>query len=737
MRRLVTSASLVSLVFQGFMSSGWANRINDPDMPLSHCYHWLDERTSKYLTFKYQYASKNNGELTFYTTAATSNGAVAGPGLYCAKTPVGSYAYGDRVIRIDFVDDIVMTDGSGQKVCGTNGRFYSSQAECDSKPVDVLLYDHGSDWYVIQNPQAIKSWSANSDQLVSDLNVSKSEFTAAATHLDMTIQALQAEIQQIGKKTVFNSHARLGLEQILKNPSQLNKIPTLSLIDMIASYSGKMITDQDKASLYVTHFDKALKDKLLAFSDFTNTLKNNPFLKPILVSRIEKINFSQLNLYNTATLITAIDHLDIKISSQQAQSLWQNALVSASSLDPILQAHLKKNGIFSKEFDSSLPSVNTLVTVLKDHNLIPMLKLLNEFVDPKGNSKSYTEALFDRILKSGSHSDFTTTYDAINNQGLNKAAALSSLIAKEAKAKFAGVDPIGTGLLFEKVRSQFSTQEQQTIESDLRNLPIKVSKRLTYQILEDYQYGKLTLPGFYDEKTFLLHLADRSIAERSLGKNTTNVFRMVLSGYYSYFAKAVGQAKGASRDGVMKRASDFFVSLADHLLAKKQYSYSYVAFQNGLYFGSHMKSDDHPLQTALEWINQGDSNLDQIAEESIKTSLDPSVLMFLSKTEIDGHGVEALKSRKLLDSLLGYLASTEFKQELKSADFMAGQAERKDWANIVKGSRVYSDICSFFRAYEKVEDKILSSRSSLDPAPIDVAKAVAQRAFCKKGSGNP
>ncbi|MEN0059597.1 MAG: hypothetical protein AAGB31_12230, partial [Bdellovibrio sp.] len=122
-----------------------ANMPDDPDMPIDHCYHWLNERTDKFLTFKYQYASKNGGEFSFYTTGG--NGAAAGPGIYCAKTPIGSYSYGDRVVRINFVDDIVISDGN-KKICGINGRFYSNQADCDKKPVDINLFNSNSDWYV-------------------------------------------------------------------------------------------------------------------------------------------------------------------------------------------------------------------------------------------------------------------------------------------------------------------------------------------------------------------------------------------------------------------------------------------------------------------------------------------------------------------------------------------------------------------------------------------------------------
>ena len=70
-----------------FMLFGVSNLVlsstkNAYHLPIKYCYHWLSESSKKYLTHKYNYSKKNKGELTFYTTSASSNGAVAGPGLY-------------------------------------------------------------------------------------------------------------------------------------------------------------------------------------------------------------------------------------------------------------------------------------------------------------------------------------------------------------------------------------------------------------------------------------------------------------------------------------------------------------------------------------------------------------------------------------------------------------------------------------------------------------------------------
>lgn len=740
MKKMWMISSLTTLILQSYGITSWANRVSDPDMPLSHCYHWLNERSNGYLAFKYNHASKNGGELTFYTTLATSNGSVAGAGLYCAKTPVGSYSYGDRVIRIEFVDDVVMSNGS-RKACGVNGRFYSNQSDCDAKAVDVELYDTNSDWYVIKNPQAIKAWSANSDLLVSDLNSGKLDLPGASTHMDLTIQAMQSEVSKMGQKVIFNSQARLGLEKILKDQAQLDKIPLLSVIDMIASYSGDKVSEKEKSALYITYFDKALKDKVLSFSDFSNVIKN-PTLKAVLISRIEKVNYSQLQVYNTSNLISAIDNLNLSITSDQAEKLWQVAFADTGSLDAILNVNLKKDSVFRKKFDSSLPSVAQLGNTLKDYNLIPTIKLLNEMADPKSNLKNYTEFLLEKLLKSSSNTQFGAIYDAITNPSLGKEQSLASLINKASNNNFTGLDPLGTSLLFEKVRNQFSSQQQKSIEADLMSLPLKVDNRLSYQLLEEYKARKFSLPDFYTEEAFLLHLVNRSINERSLGKNTTNTFRMIISGYYHYFTKSVADAK-ADKQPALDSAKETLLALASQLLKQKQNVYAYVALQNALFFASNMQVKEHPVETAIAMLNEGDAKLDQMLEGVIKTALDPSVLMYLADVEKGGRSVESLKAQKLLSSTLDYLASPEFKLELKSKDFIAGQAERKVWANVVnnkaysQNGRVYSDICNFFSAYDKLKPQILASRSQLNSSSIEAAKALANASFCKKQDSNP
>lgn len=176
---------------------------SDPER-ITHCYHWIKEdlENKGFLSFKIDYAEKNNGDLTFYTHENTSTGALAGPGLYCAKTIVMSAGYGDRVIRIDFVDDVKIqnTTERYKQSCRINGEN-RDLSEC--KDITVEYYDAASDYYIIKDSSAIKSWTASSPALLKQLK----DFNTSFYHLyearfANTISIIQREIS-VGKDKTF------------------------------------------------------------------------------------------------------------------------------------------------------------------------------------------------------------------------------------------------------------------------------------------------------------------------------------------------------------------------------------------------------------------------------------------------------------------------------------------------------------------------------------------------------
>lgn len=254
-----------------------ANRRSDPAVPLSHCYHWLNESSKKYLSFKYQYAQKNDGAITFYTTPGTSNGSAAGEGFYCGKTPIDSLEYGDRVIRVEFVKDVVVSENNYRKHCGLDGKYFKNQAECDAQAPDVVLYSGGGKgekaWYVIKNPDAIANWTAASDALVSELNASKADATAGQVKkIDDTIKLIKTEMAQAGGKLFANSVRRIvGLDRV-KDSAAPNHIEKLDA--EVKAQQGKkpLVTifggiGSKHTFLFSGSTEKAIADQCRTFSE--------------------------------------------------------------------------------------------------------------------------------------------------------------------------------------------------------------------------------------------------------------------------------------------------------------------------------------------------------------------------------------------------------------------------------------------------------------------------------------
>ncbi|MBL7670887.1 MAG: hypothetical protein JNM39_10415 [Bdellovibrionaceae bacterium] len=186
-----TRTFICALAILILSSTTFANRLKDSNYPITHCYHWVDEDNSRYLTYKYQFARNNQGELTNYSTSRTTFGAKAGPGLYCAKTPIGSWKYGNRLIRIDFVEDVVFGRvDRPEKTCSIEASLREKTVACQNREVDVLFYHLRDEFYLIKNLEVIKKWSAYSPQVFEDINTAISE----AGSDQMTVQHLKTSL---------------------------------------------------------------------------------------------------------------------------------------------------------------------------------------------------------------------------------------------------------------------------------------------------------------------------------------------------------------------------------------------------------------------------------------------------------------------------------------------------------------------------------------------------------------
>ncbi len=279
------------LIFFNLFQSVWSNTKNDPHAPITHCYHWLDQASKNFLSFKYTYAKSNGDELAFFTTGG--NGAAAGPGLYCGKTPADSYSYGDRVIRVNFVEDVVLWDSLANiKYCGNKGETSQNSEVCAKKTWDVKFYSGGgignTAWYVIQNPMAIDNWSANNDILEEDLKLNatmnSSEFKS---HVSKTLSLMYQERSILGKQTFNNRNARFSIINIiLKDPAKLDSIPPLNIVTRVSTDTSNLLSEVEKIDLYKKFIRRSLGSNDTEYSELLALSEQNKVIKNILVDAV-------------------------------------------------------------------------------------------------------------------------------------------------------------------------------------------------------------------------------------------------------------------------------------------------------------------------------------------------------------------------------------------------------------------------------------------------------------------
>jgi hypothetical protein len=371
------------------ITSGFAATKNNFHLPINHCYHWISESSNNYLSFKYDYASKNNNELTFFTTPSSSNGSVAGPGLYCAKSPSGSYSYGDRLIRVELVDDIVLYDeDNGINHCGTSGENSNNSTDCANKTWDIKFYSGGgagnSAWYVIQNPASIKSWSANSNQLINDLKKSMTlNDSSFKSHATSAIQFMQYERTQIGEKIHHTQTTRASIvEIIVNNPEKLNSIPALSIISRLSIDKSDLLTIEERKDIYKRYLHIALKSYDIDYKSYERILKNDKSLSEEFLSILKK---EIPNLQNDNPYLV----LEALLDSNLALNLDKNIL-----LENLIPQIFKVEKQLA-QFSSSSYAKNKL---LKSSVTKELYKLIDQ--DNLTKNLIYISPLLDNILSS-------------------------------------------------------------------------------------------------------------------------------------------------------------------------------------------------------------------------------------------------------------------------------------------------------------------------------------------------
>lgn len=721
------------------------NVLSDPSTPLSHCYHWLDEQSDGYLTKKYAYAKKNQGDVTFYTSPSTSNGAVAGPGLYCAKTPISSMAYGDRVIRLDLVDDVVMLDAhTGRKYCGHNGDYYQDPSECAKKPWDIKFYNGGgagyTAWYVIRDPQAIARWSANSSQLEQDLLLNKQTGDLSYDQqADRTIQKMQAERASLGEWVIINHKARMNLVEILKDPSEAAKIPPLSLISRILTYSGDDLGDSLKDRSLKTNVKRALEDIYLDFLDIDRIIAQDKGLESLFAQEAIRMTGSsephKINI--VASLLVADKYATGALKSQSINRAWSAILASDNPLGTLVEHDFKDDNVAAGLF-SSIGSVKEIMKMAAQ-NRVSLLRYIDKRADSAAKiSKTapHASAILEKLFEEDAQI-FAKTYDSLANKKLGKEEIAKSIFAKRAKTGFSGIDPIAVGnFLEQKLAGSLSQSVVADYKAKLDRLPLLVNGTEAYRLTSEYGKGNISLPSFMDESEFLQKVFRKAIAEKGVLTNPTNVYRFALSGYYDHFWHKISNEQDANkRQSIQYMAESFFFDLASDLSVDGKRAYIYPLMQNAATFAvdqnrNFMRYNYHPLEKFVERYGKGDAALDSLLEDAAKYSMDGSFLGYL----FHAHDEDNQVASDLLEMALDEAVSDATLQYLKSQEFTDKNSEKLAWNNYIfndeladaGSNRSKSDFCGFSnRLYEnrRTARKILarSQRSDLDEL-FDVSK---------------
>ncbi|MBL7670888.1 MAG: hypothetical protein JNM39_10420 [Bdellovibrionaceae bacterium] len=727
--------SLISLfICAQICVSANANTTSTPPYPIDHCYHWINEARNSFLSYKYDHANKNRGELSFYSTEG--NGAVAGSGLYCAKTPITSWQYGDRVIRIDLVPDVVLQVGStGHKLCGHNGKLYKNDSECNSRPTDILHYDASHDYYVIKNPQAVLKWSAKSDQLEKDLAVGRSEADSSVkAHIDQTLIYMQAD--RTKKVEILNEKRRMALAKILEDPTIISQFPPLSLIAQIQADT----TIKDKAKHYESQIKRALLDTLLSYSEFEEVIQKDSQVRGIFLKALGQIAAQEFSAINIAVVLTAIDKNESDLSAskllrdpQTITNLWTQLFKSSYSFDSLTKVGLRPNGIVRASFDKAFPQTDVLQN---EKNLSPkvaisLIKTIEAFSSGSVPVKNQIKFLFKTLLKSTESQTFANVFATLKNSSIEKEKAFIDLVQSETTTQdpFNGYDPIVTGLLVDSVKGSLPTQAFQTITEDLLKQTLLATDKMSFILLHELKNGRIKLPSFMTETTFVAKLVERSINERRPDKSTSNTFRLVLSGTYDLFMSRLegnedqrGSTRGSDKQNVkiklsFKAAAKELVDLALRLHSQPaQQPYAYIALQNAGLFGTELKPMVHPIEAIVSELDPAKS---QEIIDILGRSLDSSLLSYLVES-LKSKGPHSEISKTLLASIIAFTGSRTFENSLKDDVFKIAEREKRLWKNIVKKpkaesksggkdegfylERVSSSLCAFSQAFEKYSD---------------------------------
>lgn len=691
----------IFLISTMLYSSAWANTISTNEDLINHCYHWIkeDQGNLKYLTKKYQDATKLGGAFSF---ELQGSGNVRGAGIYCAKTPLGSSGYGDRVVRLNLVSDVVLFNEMSN-TC-TVGGIRQPVNVCSEKSPDIIAYNRpGADaWYVIKNPKAVQSWTSNDDTLKRDLI--ENGFTNQAV-----LTYMENERKTIGIKFFQNTNARFGLKELLADSAKLNSTPIASVMMSLAGYQRSGNTEIPKSivnSHLAQYTQKLLTSSSVSVGEIENLSKTFPELN------LNTLAKSSLPSLNPAKALALNDKLGMNLSSDNLINLWRTVLNSPKSLQELDLDALPRRGDTVTAFNKVMQKdAAQLMGKISGKGAEKVLLLLNSMI-VTGDSQitSLATSLVKGLLKDSDGVDIPALYAKIDSKELKKDQIFAAPILETALQSKDG-DPVSIVTSLQVVKNDLSPSQKQSLAANLEKMPLKMNSQSSYQIFQLYKDGRIS-SELLPEITFLPKLFGRALAEQDAGKTDTNVYRLLLSDYYGYLSAKVN-------NGTLTNAEIIFDKIYKGLMKQDRNEYAMTALQN--YSAFHYKTNK--WQQALISFVKDPKNYTTDSEyqaniDTLVRSLDGDLMNTLIGYSTQTDNLEIARISKYLTSLtLNYLKSPDFVRDQAKSTFLASQKEKAAWQNFGASARYDSDICYFAKVIE-------ASKSTLSKNFQDEANGV-------------
>jgi hypothetical protein len=411
---------------------GHANRLKDNPDAIKHCYHWLKDDGRHFLTAKYEWAKAHNGEFSFFTTAG--NGNAAGDGIYCAKTPMSSVEYGNRVIRLDLVDDVVIHEKISQKY--TIGGVEVTAKQALAKGVDMDYYRTYKDdaWYVIRQPEVIKGWSTNGDQIKSDLQFAAQD-GLDKNDLNETLKLMDAEIASNSVMTSFvNTNARVSISDLLKSPEKISSLKKMMVLHLLLGERYLRTTDISDATLddLIQNVATLLyKDSSADPDELAHLNENFPDVN--LLGKFSNFLAQHLDEVNPRFLFRLTSTNDSLVLSDEQKQKIVSKILNEKSGPAFLRSTMPiENRAYIPIIIANLKKINsTDLTKYDSDDILGLCVLINYYANSNADVNSLITDIIYKVTSENSLIDMKNVYSSFNGRNNKFGGQLLAKIAAE------------------------------------------------------------------------------------------------------------------------------------------------------------------------------------------------------------------------------------------------------------------------------------------------------------------